>query len=348
MKLSYLAFSKKGYELAKTLAKALGGQAFRSGHADENGKVLTLKEWTETHFSTCDGIVFVGAAGIAIRAIAPFVKDKKTDPAVIVIDDMALHVIPLLSGHLGGANDLARHIAEITGGDPVITTATDIGGVFAVDEWSKHQNCELLEPKLIAGISGSLLRGENVSVYSRWAIEGDVPENIRLTDSPAAADIVLDIRNAAGSGRPERAKRPLHLVPKICTLGVGCRKGILADTMDKQFSKCIAEAGIFAESISRVATIDLKKEETGLLEFCKSHGWPLTAYSSEELGNVAGAFTASRFVSSVTGVDNVCERSAVLASGGPLLKGKTAGSGVTMALAVSDYTPDWTWTRSLE
>ena len=350
MELAYLAFSETGYELAGRLSKALGGKAYRSGVAGKDGTAVNLKSWTAEHFKTCDAIVFVGAIGIAVRAIAPHVKSKDSDPAVIVIDERALHVIPILSGHLGGANDLARKIAQITGSDPVITTATDINGVFAVDEWSRRQNCALLEPKKIVGVSGKLLNGAKASVFSAWPVSGEIPDGLRMTDFPLTADIVIDIRRHLSgdtdylAGDTDKSPGALHLVPRICTLGVGCRKGTLSGTIETQFESFIKEAGIYPEAINQVATIDLKKDEAGLIEFCSSHGWPLITYSSDDLKKAEGEFTASEFVSSVTGVDNVCERSAVLASGGKLIKAKTSGEGVTMALAAAEYDPDWTWT----
>ncbi|MDO4870200.1 MAG: cobalt-precorrin 5A hydrolase [Bacillota bacterium] len=342
MKLAYLAFSETGYELAWKLADALGGEAFRSGRPDETGKVLSLNEWTASHFAACDGIVFVGAAGIAVRAIAPFVRDKASDPAVIVIDELALHVIPILSGHLGGANDLAREISRITGSDCVITTATDIHGIFAVDEWARKQHCLLLEREKIVSISSRLLNGSGIAVYSPWKIRGEPPEGVSLA-APEDADIVMDIRDAGLTGKA------LHLIPGICVLGVGCRKGTPAQTLESQFADFMAEAGIMPESIRAVSTIDIKNNEPGLIEFCARHGWPLITFTSDELRNVSGDFTASEFVSSVTGVDNVCERSAVLAAGGntqehlpgSLLQKKFAGNGVTLALAAADYEPDW-------
>jgi len=342
MKLAYLAFSQTGYELAERLAKALGGEAHRSGQPDADGKVLDLAEWTKVHFGTCDGIVYVGAMGIAVRAISPFAKDKTTDPAVVVIDEKALHVIPVLSGHLGGANDLARRIAEITGSDCVITTATDINGAFAVDEWSKRQNCALLEPKKIVGISTKILHGAKVSVYSPWTIEGEIPEGVVPAESAYNADIVLDVM----SPEPDASSSttgPLHLIPKICVLGVGCRRGTERDTIEARYEAFINESKICPQAIKAAATIDIKKDEAGLISFCESHGWPLLTFTSEELAKAEGEFSASEFVSSVTGVDNVCERSAVRASNGELMIKKYAGNGVTLALAAGGYKPDWNW-----
>lgn len=348
MKLAYLAFSEQGYELAKTLAKALGGEAARSGVPDGSGKTYDLRGWTKAHFPVCDALVYVGAMGIAIRAIAPFANDKTSDPAVVVIDEKALHVIPVLSGHLGGANDLARRIAEVTGSDCVITTATDVNGVFAVDEWSKHQNCALLDPKKIVRISGGLLHGATFSVYSPWDIKGTVPDGLTRTDDPEAADILLDIRSHAKAGAAAGdIARPLRLVPRICTLGVGCRKDTPAETIEEQLQKFLKETGIFAEAICGAATIDIKKDEPGLIAFCEARQWTLQTYTSEELKQVQGEFSSSDFVSSVTGVDNVCERSAALAAGnadpGTIIEKKFAGNGVTLALAAREYRPDWTW-----
>ena len=133
-----LAFTDNGQHLAEFLARQLGGCASRCGHP------LTLAQWTEKNFPRAEALVFVGAAGIAVRAIAPYVKSKAQDPAVVVVDEGARWAVPILSGHLGGANDLARRIAGICGAQAVITTATDVNGVFAVDEWSKRQNLSLI------------------------------------------------------------------------------------------------------------------------------------------------------------------------------------------------------------
>lgn len=329
-----MAFSDKGYELAKELAEKLGGAAFRSGQTQ------SLAEWTAEHFASDEGLVFVGAAGIAVRAISPFVADKTTDPAVVVIDEKALNVIPILSGHLGGANDLARRIAEVTGAGCVITTATDINGVFAVDEWSKRQGCKLIEKERIVRVSGALLGGAKVTVKSRWDIEGEAPEGITVVGAEgcgtdgAAADVTLDAFS--------KDKDTLHIVPPVCVLGIGCRKGT-KEAIELLLEKLKEETGLLTESVCGAASIDIKKEEEGLLEFCADHGWDIDFYSSAELAEVPGDFSGSEMVKSVTGVDNVCERSAVLKAGGEIVVKKMAENGVTMAVAMKEYRPDWEW-----
>lgn len=371
-----IAFSEKGFALAQKIADTIGAEARRNGYApDGGGSPMDVHQWTAEHFNEADALIYVGAAGIAVRAIAPYVKDKTTDPAVVVIDEQALHVIPLLSGHLGGANDLARRISRITGSDCVITTATDVNGVFAVDEWAKRQEAQLLEKERIMHVSSAILAGRKVALYSRWPIEGEIPEGIDLIPlgtQPYAYDADQEITPETGEETdhetdditgetlwPENistsdidvsldieviGRRPLHLVPQVCILGVGCRRGTSAEDIEDRLFDILEMTCIHPAAICGVATIDIKKDEPGLISFCEEHGWPLYVYSSEELREVEGDFTPSAFVANITGVDNVCERSAVLASdGGELLQSKVAGGGITMALAMRPYQPDWTW-----
>ena len=328
MKLAYLSFTEKGRQLAGRLAAALGGTAQRCGAS------CSLEAWTAAHFSQSDGLVYVGAAGIAVRAIAPHLKSKTTDPAVVVVDECARYAIPILSGHLGGANDLARAIGRVCGALPVLTTATDVNGVFAVDEWAKRQNCLVLNPEQIKTVSAKLLAGGTVTVQSSWPIAGQPPWNVCQTED-RGADVLLDIHPGTGE--------KLHLVPRIAVLGVGCKKNVSFQMLETALATFLDRTGVCEQAVSAVASIDLKKEEPGLLDFCAAHGWPLKTYPAEQLREVEGQFTPSAFVKGVTGVDNVCERSAVLASGGTLCQGKTARDGITMALALAPYQPNWRW-----
>ena len=122
--------------------------------------------------------LFIGAIGIALRAIAPYIKTKTKDPAVVVVDELGQFSIPILSGHIGGANELALQIAEDLGSIPVITTATDINKVFAVDTWAKSQGLQILNPQCIKLVSSKLLKGESVHVKSDYPIQGNLPKNV--------------------------------------------------------------------------------------------------------------------------------------------------------------------------
>ncbi len=299
-----ISFTEQGQSLAERLAQALDGQAVRCNQG------WTLDGWTQEHFQPGNALIFVGAAGIAVRAVAPYVRSKTTDPAVVVVDEMERFAIPLLSGHLGGANELAGKIAAVCGAIPVITTATDLHGLFAVDQWAKKQNCAILNPEGIKKVSGALLAGRRVEVCSPWPIAGAPPKGMSL-----------------------------RLMPKIAVLGVGCKRGTSQEALEKAF----AALPVHPASFCKVCTIDLKRNEPGLLNFCSAYGLELETFSAAQLGAVTGEFSASEFVEQVTGVDNVCERAAVLGSSGTLCLKKRAMGGVTMAVAAKPFTPDWRW-----
>ena len=326
---AYLAFTDTGLALARRLADALPGSVDRCGSGG-----VSLAGWTALQFAQSDALVFVGAVGIAVRAIAPHCRSKASDPAVVVLDECGRFAVPVLSGHLGGANDLARALAAVCGAVPVITTATDAHGIFAVDEWAKHQNCTVLEAERIKHVSSKLLAGQSVRFAAEFPVQGTPPAGVDPARTPAEADFALTLSPAGDA---------LHLVPRIGVLGIGCRRGTCAEPLEAAFADFCARHSLAPACIAAAASIDLKADEAGLLAFCRAHGWPITFYSAEQLRALSGPFTPSPFVQSVTGVDNVCERAAVLASGGCIRIPKQAGGGVTFALALCPYAPDWRW-----
>ena len=251
---AYLAFTDTGLALARRLADALPGSVDRCGSGG-----VSLAGWTALQFAQSDALVFVGAVGIAVRAIAPHCKSKASDPAVVVLDECGRFAVPVLSGHLGGANELARRLAAVCGAVPVITTATDANGVFAVDEWARYQNCAVLEPERIKKVSGALLAGRTVRFASDWPIAGSPPAG--LAEDAAAPELALTLCPAGDA---------LHLVPRIGVLGVGCRRGTGADTLAEAFAAFCAQAGLAPQCIAAAASIDLKQNEAGLLAFCQS------------------------------------------------------------------------------
>ena len=331
MTCAYLAFTSKGLALARKLAAAQPGAVARCG---ENG--VTLANWTAAQFAQSDALVFVGAVGIAVRAIAPHCRSKATDPAVVVLDECGRFAIPLLSGHLGGANDLARRLAKACGAVPVITTATDANGVFAVDEWAKHQHCLVAEPARIKKVSSALLAGRTVRFASDWPIQGTPPAGVEPAGDAAQASFALTIT-------PTMTSNALHIIPRIAVLGIGCKRGTPADKLADAFAAFCAETKLAPQSIAAAASIDLKKDELGLAEFGQKQSWPVTFYTADELRAAPGQFAHSDFVQSITGVDNVCERAAVLTAGGPVWAHKWARDGVTFAVALRPFTPDWRW-----
>lgn len=293
---------------------------------DEN-----LKEWTKEAFEKADAIVFVSATGIAVRTIAPLLKSKTTDPAVIVTDDRGKFVISLVSGHIGGANDMAESIAREMGSIPVITTATDINGKFAVDKWAKDNGLIIQNIAVAKDISMAVLEGKSVGITGKMPIVTEVCEVVKDDKLPLGINI---------SWCDDKVyQRELKLIPKWLTLGIGCRKDTPVCKIEEAVQKVLKENNILETAISKVVSIDLKKDEKGLMEFCENHSLPFETFSAEELGKVQGDFEESAFVKKTTGVANVCERAAVLgADGGKVIIKKTKGDGVTVAVAVKEET----------
>ena len=339
MKVSIIAFTDNGMEIAYKLSNSLS----ESNDVDFTrcGKGA-LSTWTEEHFSTNDALIFIGAIGIALRAIAPYIKTKTKDPAVVVVDELGQFSIPILSGHIGGANELALRISEILNAIPVITTATDINKVFAVDTWAKSQGLHILNPECIKLVSSKLLKGESVHVKSDYPIQGNLPKNVYLNDledSNAGYDVIITHKDLEN----ERKNDTLLLVPQIITVGIGCRKDISFEAIESSILNIIESENYHISAINALASIDKKANEKGILEFAKKYGLPFNTYSAEELNSLEGDFTKSEFVKSVVEVDNVCERSAIKESNGKLIRRKDTcdGAGVTVALAINDPNISW-------
>lgn len=343
MKLAIISFTKQGAELCLRLKQGFEKRGeecagylvprYQSPEYEEAGLIPleeTLEEWTGRQFLLADGIVFIGAAGIAVRAAAPYIKSKAEDPAVVVMDAAGRFAVSLLSGHLGGANELAAAAAKIAGATPVITTATDINRRFAVDEFARRRGMELSDLKLAKYISAALLDNRRIGVSSDFLLDQKLPEGLiyGLNTEPRISFTYREAENP----------QVLRLIPKCIVIGIGCRKGISEETLEAQALGALKRSGIALEAVRAVASIDLKKEEEGLLAFAEKMGVPAVFFTAEELLEAKGVFTESDFVTGVTGVGNVCERAAVLAfredGQNELLVAKQAGEGVTVALGL--------------
>jgi len=344
MKIRVISFSVTGCELGKRIGALLDAHECRlfskTSHDTPGTEKVTVSasEWTNESFSAADAIIFIGAAGIAVRYIAPFVKDKTTDPAVISIDERGQFVIPLLSGHIGGANDLAKEIAVKINAVPVITTATDIHGKFSVDSFAEKHGLHIGSLQLAKDVSSAIVHGSRVGLVSDVPVIGDIPHELDLNGKE---DLGIFISYGRSAGP---FARTLLLTPKCHVLGIGCRKGIPAGNIEALVNTVLEEEDISIKSVRAVASIDLKRNERGLLEFLKRIGVEPEFFSSDELSSLPDMdFTPSERVLSVTGVDNVCERSAYSASrNGEIIVRKTAKNGVTLAVVREPFTLDFT------
>ena len=371
--LGIAAFTEPGRALGRDLARQME-DSWQINWYESN-----LKDWCRARFADASAILFISACGIAVRTIAPFLQSKTKDPAVLVMDEQAHHVISLVSGHIGGANELAEEIGARTGAVPVITTASDVRGKIAVDVFAKKNGLMIASMKDAKKIEAAILRGEAVGLYCEGAVEGSCPPELVMLKKKESTDKRLFAGKAeqkiiTGSTEscdtcganekalignliwisehtvpsPENTEWPqqiakdaqvLHLIPRNVVLGVGCRRGKEKEAIEEAVTRVLAESEISHEALLGVASIDLKKEEAGILGLCSEWNLPYTVFSAEELQHVEGTFTPSSFVAKTTGVDNVCERSALAlaGAGSRLIHRKQAENGVTAALAVKEW-----------
>ena len=409
---------------------------------------VSLSDWVETQFVSCDLLVFVGACGIAVRKIAPFIKDKKSDPAVLVVDDMGGNVISLLSGHIGNANAWTCLVADRIGANPVITTASDCHGKIAIDMFAVNNGLVITDFTLAKDIESALLDGEKIRLIidedCAVKLAGDVPEefinieneiseNSRETDNSCKnildkvetekeeekpdkigitkekdkAEKAASVKEKDKAEKSETVKNKektekdeiekdkykpekseirkiifkeeneanrtvstksminqianetnkftirigikdsysdlheendeLMLVPRNIVLGVGCRRGKEKQEIVNMIRKFLRLNNISEKAIFTIASIDLKKDEEGLILAAEEFNAKTRFFSADELGKVESVSESSEFVKKITGVDNVCERAAILGSDfGRLICTKYKEDGVTVAAAIME------------
>lgn len=331
MRAAILAFSRQGCRTARRIQGAcpeIVWQAYTMERFGEAGFSPITPECYGVCFAESELMVFVGSCGIAVRKIAPFVHDKRTDPAVLCVDEMGTFVIPLLSGHIGGANAFAWRIAENLNATPVITTATDINRRFSVDTWAAENGFSISSMKLAKAVSAAILEGD-VPLKSDVPVAGTLPNGVILGET-GNLGIYLTATNK------EPFANTLRLIPKVLRLGIGCRRGTGKEAIQTAVEQVFRENHLDFRAVHSAASIDLKKDEEGLLSFCQEQNIPIRFYAAEELNAVSGDFTPSSFVRSVTGVDNVCERSALIGADHLIVR-KTACHGVTVAVATEKW-----------
>ena len=334
MNVSIISFTDRGRSVSRRIARSLPN-ACVTQYAKAEGFVPyeSVGAFARQAMETADAIVFVGAAGIAVRAIAPYVRGKDVDPAVLVTDENGRFVISLLSGHIGGANRLTQALAQELHAIPVITTATDGRGMFAVDSWAVGHGCTVRNTGCIKYISSALLCGETVGLQCDFPISGTLPDGVTTEQTPECGiQISVFVQDNVAFAHT------LRLVPRIVHVGVGCRRGTPPEKLSDWISQILQDMRLDAHAIASVASIDLKADEPAVLQLAQAWRVPTRFYSARELEQVSGAFPPSDFVRRTTGTDNVCQRAAARASGeGRCLLAKTAHDGMT----VSIYCEDW-------
>lgn len=378
MKLAIISFTENGIKLSQTVEKRLSGRKVTiytkcSRYTAEDLKVQRVKEslqvWTAQRMAEGDALLFIGACGIAVRAIAPNLTDKLHDVPVLVMDEEGRYVIPILSGHVGGANELARELSDLIDARPVITTATDVQKKFAVDLFAKRNHLEIMNKDGIAKVSTKALAGEQLTIAVRaqniecyhpkfcevceedfteaenpllreasmhkhdWKVCGVEPP-LRLV--PYVEDQPVDV---VVSEMPDNKNALIWLRPRRYVVGMGCRKNKDPEELLDFYMKTLEKAMVEPGEVYALASIDKKKDEPGLLAISERMRIPFFTYTAEELNRVGACVHSSEFVKAQVGVDNVCERAALAGCGanGTLIYEKQAFDGMTIAIAERNW-----------
>ena len=299
MTIAVCAITEQGRRLAEKITAGLGSAVLLP-----NGK--GVRSTIEQAWDRYDGLVCIMAAGIVVRCIAGLCRNKRIDPAVVVVDDRGEHVIALLSGHLGGANGLAKEIAAAIGGRPVITTGSDVSGHTALDLWAEEHGLAVVNPELLPELGTRLLDRGTLKVFMDSGRNLPLPSDFLGCAQRQEADVVI-------APQGEVPNSALWLLPRCRYLGLGCRKGAPVADFEAALDDLQRRFDLDPRSIAAVASIDVKRWEPGLRQFAEVHRWPLRFFSKDQL-NLAEAPSVSPTVFAKVGAHSVCEAAALLAA----------------------------------
>ena len=349
MRIAVIAITRNGARLGQKLRETItgaelhvsiryAGQTGGSGHPFEptDLKTLITSLWRQV-----DGFIFIMASGIVVRMITTLLESKQTDPAVIVMDDAARFAISLLSGHLGGGNELAERCAFISGARAVITTATDVNDLPSFDMLAKKQGWVIDDISRVKTLNSLLLDGAGIAVvdgsgHTHTSFRGRGALSFYDTfaeamDSPARGFLFVTNRHLPPQNLP---KNLLILRPRNLVLGIGCNRGTTREEIDTFVGTHLRRILFSLKSVRCIATADAKRDEAGLLAFAAQHAIPLTFFGSEELNRVTVPSPPSQHALEAIGATGVAEPAAMLASGGGrLLLKKVKSTNVTLAVA---------------
>ncbi|HSB34164.1 MAG TPA: cobalamin biosynthesis protein, partial [Nitrospirota bacterium] len=297
------------------------------------------KLWKES-----SSLVFIMAAGIVVRTIAPLLKDKKSDPAVVVLDEQGKFAVSLVSGHLGGANELAKEIAGFLKGEAVVTTASDVNGLPSIDLWARDNGLLIENWDVLPQVGTRYVNNGGLRIYSDITLELP-PEFLRVAD-PRFADAIVSNRRDVYAGSPRctitgegcatdacRVKGQVYLRPVNLVVGIGCNSGAALDEIEAAVLSTLEEHNLVSPSVHSIATIDIKRDEPGLKAFVQKNDFSLSTFNHQELNRVEG-IEESDVVMRATGAIGVAEPAALLAAGAErLLVPKQKKGNVTVAVA---------------
>ena len=344
-KIAIYTLTPQGARLGRYIADRLGGDLFIPARLVVSHEAIPfdrLSEAVTENFSLFPQHIFIAAAGIVVRTIAPHLKSKDLDPAMIVLDQEGEYVISLLSGHLGGANELARNVAQLTGGQAVITTATDTAGLLSIDIIAKEKDLAIANLEAVKTVNIVILTGEPIQVFdtedrldlkdqerSGLNIEWKTNEDQWINEHPG-------VWITWKSKKPHPGMNQLILHPKCLVAGIGCNQGTEHEEIVGFIKNTFQKNRLSLKSLKYLTTIEAKKGEAGLLDTARELDVPLIFFGQSELEHIEVPHPSS-VVKKHMGVSSVCEATAILKSGGGrLLVPKTKRRNVTLAVALEN------------
>jgi cobalt-precorrin 5A hydrolase len=304
----------------------LGRRLAESLHADFYACKGRLAEIVATAWREYAEIVCIMAAGIVVRTIAPLLQDKYRDPAIVVCDEQGRFAVSLLSGHLGGANDLAHRVAAVNGGQAVLTTASDVLGRSALDLWCRDLDMTPGDKTAFTKAMGRLVDHGLLTIWSRYPLP-DLPPDLKPVEDRGSAELIIE-------SRTNDAVHAALLHPKALVVGIGCNRGTSAAAIAHAVAESCRQHQLAPQAIARLASIDLKQDEAGLLEFAHQQNMVIDFFRKDELNRVEGVSTSAA-VQKATGAKGVAEPAALLSAGSSstLLVTKMKWTDVTTAIA---------------
>lgn len=342
-KTAIYALTPQGADLGKNLAQQLKGDLFLPAHLAGSFGAIPFDRLSDTvavNFSSYPRQIFIAATGIVIRTITPHLRKKDRDPAIVVLDQEGEYVISLLSGHLGGANELAQEVALLTGGQAVITTATDTAGLPAFDVIARERDLSIANLDKVKSIHMAMLEGESIQIFDpedRLGLREHGPRNfpvswIEKDDQWVRGRPGVWVTWKRKTPEPQEGQLVLH--PRRLVAGIGCNRGTESGEIIQLMKSTFKENDLALESLKCLATIEAKRDETGLMEAGHELGVPLVFLLPSEIESVQVP-NPSRVVKKYMGVYSVCEATALLTSArGRLLVPKTKSLNATLAVAL--------------
>ncbi len=334
MRIACLSFTDKGKILGDMIAHSSGemiSSVYHYTNSEIEGGIKDLMEYLVRKY---DGLIFISATGIAVRMMNPYIKDKTIDPAVVVVDDLGRFSISLLSGHIGGGNELAKWVAHIVGAIPVITTASDNRGIESLDVFATRNNYYMEDMESVKKITSMMVNGKKIGFYSEMEDRIDYDNLVILDDlKNIGSDIEGLIIVSSQSYMKNKFIIPYAtLIPKNINIGIGCKKGMESSRIIKAIEEAFHKVNLSIKGIKAIGTVEIKKHEKGIIEASKYFNCPLKILTIEEIKKVEQRFEKSQFVKDTIGVYSVSEPCAYLL-GGKIISRKTKYGGITISIA---------------